>query len=57
MTNPLIEIQAQGQSAWMDYIHRKDLNNGDLQRHIEEGVLGVTSNPSIFQQAIGVYHR
>ncbi len=53
MTNPLIEIQAQGQSAWMDYIHRKDLNNGDLQRHIEEGVLGVTSNPSIFQQAIG----
>jgi len=54
MTNPLIEIQAHGQSAWLDYIHRKDLNNGELQRRIdEEGVLGVTSNPSIFQKAIG----
>jgi len=54
MTNPLIEIQAHGQSAWLDYIHRKDLNNGALQRRIdEEGVLGVTSNPSIFQKAIG----
>lgn len=53
MTNPLIEIQAHGQSAWMDYIHRKDLNNGEIQRRIDEGVLGVTSNPSIFQKAIG----
>ncbi len=54
MTNPLIQIQEYGQSAWLDYIHRRDLNNGELQRRIdEEGVLGVTSNPSIFQQAIG----
>lgn len=53
MTNPLQAIQAHGQSAWMDYIHRKDLNNGELQRQIDAGVLGVTSNPSIFQKAIG----
>ena len=54
MSNPLLEIQNFGQSAWLDYIHRDDLENGDLQRRIdEEGVLGVTSNPSIFQKAIG----
>ncbi len=54
MSNPLLEIQKFGQSAWLDYIHRQDLQNGDLQRRIdEEGVLGVTSNPSIFQKAIG----
>ena len=54
MSNPLLEIQKHGQSAWLDYIHRDDLANGDLQRRIdEEGVLGVTSNPSIFQKAIG----
>jgi len=54
MSNPLLEIQKFGQSAWLDYIHRDDLKDGDLQRRIdEEGVLGVTSNPSIFQKAIG----
>ena len=54
MSNPLLEIQRFGQSAWLDYIHRADLENGDLQRRIdEEGLLGVTSNPSIFQKAIG----
>ncbi len=54
MSNPLLEIQKYGQSAWLDYIHRQDLQNGDLQRRIdEEGILGVTSNPSIFQKAIG----
>lgn len=54
MSNPLLDIQKHGQSAWLDYIHRQDLQNGDLQRRIdEEGILGVTSNPSIFQKAIG----
>ena len=54
MNNPPVDIQKYGQSAWLDYIHRKDLDNGDLQRRIdEEGVMGVTSNPSIFQKAIG----
>ena len=54
MSNPLLEIQTFGQSAWLDYIHRDDLHNGALQSRIDtEGVLGVTSNPSIFQKAIG----
>lgn len=53
MTNPLVEMQKLGQSAWLDYIHRKDLNNGALKQRIDAGIRGVTSNPSIFQKAIG----
>ena len=54
MTNPAIEIQQYGQSLWLDYIHREEIENGELQRRIdEEGILGVTSNPTIFQHAIG----
>jgi transaldolase / glucose-6-phosphate isomerase len=52
-TNPAIEAQHYGQSIWLDYIHRDDLTNGTMQRYIDAGVLGVTSNPTIFQQAIG----
>lgn len=53
-SNPAVAVQQYGQSLWLDYIHRKDLETGDLQRRIdEEGILGVTSNPSIFQNAIG----
>jgi len=54
MTNPAIEVQKFGQSLWLDYIHRAELADGRFQRRIdEEGVLGVTSNPTIFQKAIG----
>lgn len=54
MSHPAIEVQEYGQSIWLDYIHRKDLANGALQKRIDtEGILGVTSNPTIFQQAIG----
>ena len=35
MSNPLVDIQKYGQSAWLDYIHRKDLDNGGLQRRID----------------------
>jgi len=53
-SNPAIEVQNYGQSLWLDYIHRRDLENGELKRRIDEqGIRGVTSNPSIFQQAIG----
>ncbi len=52
--NPAIQVQEYGQSIWLDYIHRQEIKDGTLQRRIdEEGVLGVTSNPSIFQKAIG----
>ncbi len=54
MTNPAVEVQAIGQSIWLDYINRKELQNGEFQRKLnEDGVLGVTSNPTIFQQVIG----
>ena len=52
--NPAVEVQQFGQSLWLDYIHRKELRSGEFQRRLdEEGVMGVTSNPAIFQQAIG----
>ncbi len=52
--NPLRQLQAQGQAVWLDYIRRDILLDGSLQRMVEEdGVSGVTSNPAIFQKAIG----
>lgn len=52
--NPLVELQAYGQSFWLDYIRRQSLRDGTLRKMIEaDGLRGMTSNPSIFQQAIG----
>jgi transaldolase / glucose-6-phosphate isomerase len=43
-----------GQSVWLDYIHRRELRSGLFAAQVrEQGVVGVTSNPTIFQQAIG----
>ena len=43
-----------GQSVWLDYIHRRELQSGVFAAQIrDQGVVGVTSNPTIFQQAIG----
>lgn len=54
MTNPPVDVQQYGQSIWLDFIHRNSLENGEMQKYIEEfGVIGVTSNPAIFQKAIG----
>ncbi len=41
-----------GQSIWYDYIRRFFIISGELQGLIEEGLGGVTSNPSIFEKAI-----
>ncbi len=47
------EIQECGQSVWLDYIRRHLLQSGELARLVEEdGIRGVTSNPSIFEKAI-----
>ncbi len=52
--NASVEVQALGQSIWTDYISRRWLEDGTLAHHIEtNGVVGVTSNPTIFQNAIG----
>src|SRR3546814_89863 len=43
-----------GQSLWLDNITREILDDGTLQRYIDEyGITGLTSNPTIFDQAIG----
>jgi transaldolase len=51
--NPLLDLQKQGQSIWLDYIRRDLLTSGELKRLInEDGLRGMTSNPSIFEKAI-----
>src|ERR1700690_1115169 len=52
-TNPLIQLHSLGQSIWLDYIRRDLLKSGELQRLItEDGLCGMTSNPSIFEKSI-----
>ncbi|MBI1745919.1 MAG: bifunctional transaldolase/phosoglucose isomerase [Acidobacteria bacterium] len=51
--NPLIELQNYGQSVWYDNIRRALIETGDIQMKIEQdGLRGVTSNPTIFEKAI-----
>ncbi len=52
MTNSLQELQGLGQSVWFDNIRRGFIKSGELQRLIDLGVSGLTSNPSIFEKAI-----
>ena len=53
MTNPLMSLRAAGQSVWLDYMHKDILASGALARMIaEDGLGGLTSNPSIFEAAI-----
>jgi transaldolase len=52
-TNPILEIKQDfGQSIWMDNLSRDLMTTGSLAKSIEEGVLGITSNPAIFEKAI-----
>jgi transaldolase len=52
-TNPILEIEQDfGQSIWMDNLSRDLMTTGSLAKSIEEGVLGITSNPAIFEKAI-----
>jgi transaldolase len=53
MTNPLKKLAELGQSVWYDYIRRDLYQGGELRRLIDEdGLSGMTSNPTIFQKAI-----
>lgn len=45
-------LHQQGQSVWLDYIRRSFMESGELTALVEEGLRGLTSNPSIFEQAI-----
>ena len=52
--NRLLEIEALGQSVWLDNLTRQLLDDGELSGLIEnDGLSGVTSNPSIFEKGIG----
>ena len=52
--NRLKQLQGCGQAPWLDYLKRSFVEKGELQELIErDGVKGVTSNPSIFEKAIG----
>jgi transaldolase len=49
---PLQQLAEHGQSVWIDFLSRKFVHDGDLAALIRQGVVGVTSNPTIFQAAI-----
>ena len=52
--NKLKQLEACGQSPWLDYLKRSLIEKGELHTLIErDGLKGVTSNPSIFEKAIG----
>lgn len=49
----LTDLLNYGQSYWLDNLARKKITNGELQRRVsEQGLRGITSNPSIFNKAI-----
>ena len=53
MANALQSLQDYGQSVWLDYLRRSLITSGELKRLIkEDGLRGLTSNPSIFEKAI-----
>ena len=51
--NPLVQLRESGQSPWYDYIRRGMITSGQLKTLIDEdGLMGMTSNPAIFEKAI-----
>jgi transaldolase len=52
MPTPLQLLSEHGQSPWIDYLSRPFVRDGDLAGLVREGIVGVTSNPTIFQGAI-----
>src|SRR5437879_4445874 len=55
--NPLRRLESFGQSIWLDFTRRGMVASGEFRRLIEEdGLSGVTSNPSIFEKAIDGSH-
>lgn len=57
MANPLVEVQKYGQSIWYDNIRRGIITSGQLQSMVDnDGLLGITSNPAIFEKAVVESH-
>ncbi len=53
MSNQLHQLLDAGQSVWLDNLRRSMFASGELQRLIQSGLRGMTSNPTIFEKAIG----
>ncbi len=53
MKNPVEQLLDAGQSVWLDNVRRSMFASGELARLIEIGLRGMTSNPTIFEKAIG----
>jgi transaldolase len=54
MKNPLQQLHNEGQAVWLDFVDRGFLAEGGLRKLIDQdGLTGVTSNPSIFEKAMG----
>jgi transaldolase len=52
MKTKLHDLAGVGQSVWLDYIHRTLIHSGGLRDYVDKGLRGVTSNPTIFADAI-----
>ena len=52
MSNALQQLREHGQSPWIDFITRDFVREGQLARLVDDGIVGLTSNPTIFQEAI-----
>ncbi|MDB5036447.1 MAG: Transaldolase [Chlorobi bacterium] len=50
--NPLHALLEQGQSIWYDFISRDFISSGEMKRLVDQGLRGMTSNPTIFEKAI-----
>jgi transaldolase/glucose-6-phosphate isomerase len=53
MKNQLQQLLDAGQSVWIDNLRRSMFASGELKRQIDQGLRGMTSNPTIFEKAIG----
>ncbi len=53
MKTKLHDLMDLGQSVWLDYLHRRMTRSGELQALVDKGLRGMTSNPTIFEHAIG----
>lgn len=51
--NPLKQLEAYGQSPWLDFIQRSFTSDGLQELIDQDGLKGITSNPAIFEKAMG----
>src|SRR2546427_7998119 len=57
MANPLLQLKNFGQSVWYDNLDRTQLVSGQFKRLLDEdGIVGVTANPTIFEKSISSGH-